>query len=186
MGQILNKSTLTVTHTHSYTLIKNTSVTTTLSLNEPLSPHIPPSCHNTPVARTVDPSGPVAIRALCEWRNGPNPGPDKLLSWQNLYVSVVACDITSPPRLCGIWGRLRFIVHPEPGHPRARVPIILPCHGYCSAGLDALRWHSRSVRSCGRNILPLIQEKTTLELVKHGPVSSLRAVLLCHCYVIQD
>lgn len=64
------------------------------------------------------------------------------------------------------------------GTPCARVPIVLPCHGHCSAGLDALRRHSRNVSSCGRNILPLIQEKTTLELVKHGSVSSIRLLLL--------
>lgn len=44
------------------------------------------------------------------------------------------------PRGCvGSRAELSVIVYPEPGHPRARVPIILPCHGYCSAGLDALR-----------------------------------------------
>lgn len=50
-------------------------------------PHIPPPCHNTPVARTVDPSGPVAIRALCEWRNGPNPGP-----WQTADPAEPLCQ----------------------------------------------------------------------------------------------
>lgn len=44
-----------------------------------------------------------------------------------------------------------------------------PCHGHCPAGLDPLRRHSGAVRSCGSNILPLIQRKTTLEQIKQEP-----------------
>lgn len=103
----VNESAVAVAHTHSYThththahVLKHKHIRH--NRFEPLLPHIPPSCHNTPVARTVDPGGPVAFRILCEWRNGPKPGRGKLLSQQNLYVRAVACDITSPPRLCGI------------------------------------------------------------------------------------
>lgn len=55
--------------------------------------------------------------------------------------------------------------------------IILPCHGYCSTGLDALRQHSRTVRSCGTKILPMILGKTTLEQVKQ-PMSLFRPLVL--------
>lgn len=158
----------------------NTSVTTTLSLNEPLWPTHSSAlsqhtcCQDRRSQRPRGHSGPLWME---EWAK-----PWTLTNcWPGRTFMSACLHVTSRhPRGCvGSGAELSCIVYPEPGHPpRARVPIILPCHGHCSASLDALRRHSRTVRSCGRNILPLIQEKTTLELVKHGPASPSGPLLL--------
>lgn len=111
-------------------------------------PHnIPQPCHNTPVACVT------ALHSSC-FHSGSLWMKKQAKPWtlqtadQAQLLSPGRVHVTSrhPSGLCGIWGRLKFIVWSEPEHPCTRVldhPAMSPL--LCS-GLSAPHWHSHSVR----------------------------------------
>lgn len=184
MGEILNKSTVTGlhrhTHTHSCTHKKKhichnhfiSEWTTFAPHSSILSQHT--CCQGR---RSQQPCGHLEPLWMEEWAK---PCPWQTADWaEPLCRGGCMWHHVTPAAMWDL-GQAEVYCVARAGAPLCTRPDYPAMSRPLFRGPGRSSPHSRTVRSCGRNILPLIQEKTTVEQIKQ------RCYWVSYCYVMWD